>query len=156
MTKEPKPESKLSVIVPKRNNIRLYVETICTNKAAMSLRHPSSTIHETLISVQDPTSFRKIGLKSEFHQPKSSLASHSITTFQIKKRKNITKNLFLGYVLPRRNCNIPTEKFSWAWRELKILQMIFWPIFKNCSLLGVESNAITLYLMKCLFFSRQS
>ena len=52
---------------------------------------------------QGCNSFIKLDLKSGFSQLESSLASHSITTFQVKKEKNVRKDLLLGYILPRRN-----------------------------------------------------
>lgn len=74
-------------IIPKGNGIRLCVEIGCSNKAVFLLRHPSPTIEDILMSVQGSPSFNKLGLRSGFHQPDQSLDSHSIATFQIKKKK---------------------------------------------------------------------
>ena len=46
---------------------------------------------------QDSTSFVKLDLKNGFHEIKSSLASHPITTFQIKKRKKCCKSFFFFF-----------------------------------------------------------
>ena len=59
---------------------------------------------------QGSTSFTKLGLKSRFHQLESSLASFSITTFQIKPRK--LKQL-KQYIFPKWNYSMPSEKFFW-------------------------------------------
>ena len=64
----------------------------CANKAVIHLRHSSYTTDEILISVQDSISFGKFGLKGGFYQLESSLASHFITIFQIKKRENVTRH----------------------------------------------------------------
>ena len=53
--------------------------------------------------------FIKRDSKIGFNELESSLASHCITTFQIKKRKKFTKDLFWGYILLRGNYNIPSE-----------------------------------------------
>ena len=51
-------------------------------------------------------------LLSRFYQLESSLASHSVTTFQIKKSKKMLQETYLGgYNLPWRNCNMPWDKF---------------------------------------------
>ena len=121
----------MSVIVPKGNDIRLCVEIRSAIKAVIRVKHPSLTIDDILISLQAYTSFSKLGLKSELHQLESSLAFHSITIFQTEKRKYVIRHLLLGYILPRRSYIMPSVKFLWAWRELKILHMIFFPILRK-------------------------
>ena len=51
---------------------------------------------------------------SGFHQLESSLASHSITYFKLKREKDVTGYCFLGYIPPSRN-----------------YIMIFWPILRK-------------------------
>ena len=51
--------------------------------------------------IQGSTSFIKLCLKSGFHQLESPLASHSVTTFQIKKRKKRYKIFVFGVYSPQ-------------------------------------------------------
>ena len=77
------------------------------------VKHPFPTIDDILVSVKGSISFSKLGLNSRFHQLKSSIASHSITILQTEKRKNVTKHLFLGHILSRRNyIMFPREFFQ--------------------------------------------
>ena len=75
----------------------------CVNKDVIRLRHPSPTTDDILISVLITTSFCKFGLKGGFYQLESSLTSHSFTTFQIKRRKKVTRTCFWGYNLLKGN-----------------------------------------------------
>ena len=69
---------------------------------------------------QGSTSLIELGLKSGFHQPESSLASHSIKTFQ-KRTKLLRKTYFWGYILSQEELQ---HTFRQAYRK-KTLQMIF-------------------------------
>ena len=62
-------------------------------------------------SFQGSTSFVKLSLTSGFLQLESSLASHFITVFQIKKRKKRYKRLIFGVYSPQ-------EELQHALREI--------------------------------------
>ena len=63
---------------------------------------------------QRSTSFIKLDLKSRFHQLESSLVSHFIKTFEIKKKKNNKKgySLFWGIFSSGRTTVYPQRNFS--------------------------------------------
>ena len=60
---------------------------------------------------QGSTSFTKLDLKSGFHQLESSLVSHSITTFQIKKRKKHYKRLNFWVYSPQEELQHVLREF---------------------------------------------
>ena len=96
----------------------------------------------------------KFGLKRGFYQLESSLASHSITRFWIKKRKKKRYKRLWGYNFSRRNYNKPSEKFFRAY-----CRWYFHKFFKR-TLLRLDQNVITVNFKKCLlsfqwFFSKE-
>ena len=98
---------------------------------------------------QGSTSFMKLGLRSGFDHLESSIASHSITTFQIKKRKKLTKDLFLGYILGgTTTCS--QRNFSGHKESCKYCIWCF-DQFLEMTLLRLNSNGVTLNLKNCLF-----
>ena len=69
-------------------------------------------VHESFYSfTQGSTNFITLVLKIGFHQLESSLASHSITNFQIKKRKKSYKRLIFV-------ADSPKEELQHALRDI--------------------------------------
>ena len=56
------------VIVPKKNDIRLYVDMRQANEAVIRECHPIPTVDEVLQELNQSTVFSKLDVKWAFHQ----------------------------------------------------------------------------------------
>ncbi len=84
------------VVVPKKDDVRLYIDMRRANEAVIRERHPIPTVDEILQDLTKSSVFSKLDIKMTYHQIELAPESRAITTFMTHKGLYRYKRLLFG------------------------------------------------------------